>query len=99
MQKKLKYILKKKLTVKGVPLDAEKIKTVEHFFSSLHNVSVVFRCVGSDYLSNQYNTSKDNIALLSEYVFFLTTAFFDFPTTASLLTDVSFHTIFMIASK
>lgn len=69
MQKKLKYILKKKLTVKGVPLDAEKIKTIDQFFSSLHNVSIVYRCVDSDYLQNQYNTSVDNIGLLSEYIF------------------------------
>ncbi len=69
MQKKLKYILKNNLTVKGVPLDAEKIKIVEQFFRSIHDVSVVFRCVGSDYLYNQYNTSKDNIALLSDLVF------------------------------
>jgi len=69
MQKKLKYILKKKLTVKGVPLDAEKIQIINQFFSSLHNVSIVYRCVDSDYLQNQYNTSVDNIGLLSEYIF------------------------------
>lgn len=69
MQKELKYILNKRLTVKGEALNVEKIKTLEHFFSFLHNVSIVYRCVGADYLHKQYNTSKDNIGLLSEYIF------------------------------
>lgn len=69
MQKKLEYILNKRLTVKGETLSVEKIRTLEHFLSYLRNVSIVFRCLGDDYLQKQYNTSKDNIGLLSEYIF------------------------------
>lgn len=69
MQKKLEDILNKRLIVKGEALGAEKIKTLKHFFSYLHNVSIVFRCIGADYLQKQYNTSKNNIGLLSEYIF------------------------------
>ncbi len=69
MQKKLEYILNKRLTVKGETLSVEKIRTLEHFLSYLRNVSIVFRCLSDDYLQKQYNTSKDNIGLLSEYIF------------------------------
>ena len=69
MQNKLEYILNKRLTVKGETLSVEKIRTLEHFLSYLRNVSIVFRCLGDDYLQKQYNTSKDNIGLLSEYIF------------------------------
>jgi len=69
MQKKLKYILNKRLTTKGEPLDAVRIQTLKQFLSYLQNVSIVYRCVGSDYLQKQYNTSIDNIGLLSDDIF------------------------------
>ena len=69
MQKKLEYILNKRLTTLGKSLGAEDFKTVEQFFGYLNHVSIVFRCLGADYLQKQYNTSKDNIGLLSEYIF------------------------------
>ena len=54
MQKKLEYILNKRLTVKGETLSVEKIRTLEHFLSYLRNVSIVFRCLGDDYLQKHY---------------------------------------------
>lgn len=62
-------IIKSKLTMKGEHISESEKKQFISFLTRLNHVSIVFRCLGNEYIYKQYNTSIDNIPILSEFIF------------------------------
>lgn len=68
MRQSLKNEIKKlELTKEGKSLGVLEINQFNSFWASLNHVSVVYRCLGENYICNQYNTCIDNIPILSVY--------------------------------
>lgn len=62
-------IIKSNLTMKGEHISESEKKQFISFLTRLNHVSIVFRCLGNEYIYKQYNTSIDNIPILSEFIF------------------------------
>ena len=62
-------IIKSNLTMKGEHRSESEKKQFISFLTRLNHVSIVFRCLGNEYIYKQYNTSIDNIPILSEFIF------------------------------
>ncbi len=62
-------IIKSKLTMKGEYISESEKEQFISFLTKLNHVSIIFRCLGNEYIHKQYNTSIDNIPILSEFIF------------------------------
>ena len=61
-------IIKSNLTMKGEHISESEKKQFISFLTRLNHVSIVFRCLGNEYIYKQYNTSIDNIRVTCKSV-------------------------------